>query len=718
MRLLKQWAVGSKVSAPKKTPDLDTRPAVTRFAPLLSLLVLATILVRPAHSEPTTRAITVTASRIEQSVADVPANVTIIDREDIERSAAVTIDDLLRSVPGFSLFRRQSSLAAHPTTQGVSLRGIGPSGVSRTLVLLDGIPMNDPFGGWVYWSKIPTELVARIEIVRGGGSSVWGNAAMGGVINIITLDPRRDSVRLRAAGGNRATADVQAVLGSGDDDGGVLVDGAWFNTQGYRLLDENSRGAIDRRADSQHGSGGIHALRSIGPSTDARAVVRYFSEDRGNGTRLTGNTTESFFARLGLQHRSSGGDSVIVDTFVQSQRFDSDFSAQDTDRNGERPALDQFDVPSLSLGGAAKWSRRLTTTHTLTAGADYLWVDGKTNEDFRNLGAGFTRRRLAGGRQHLGGLYVQDLIAASPRLDISMALRLDYWNAYDGRRKERDLADGALLVDDSFSTRDEWLVSPRVGAVYDAGDRVSLRLSAYRGFRAPTVNELHRPFRVRNDITEADASLDPEKLWGAEGGIDLRFANGRASATGYWNRVDDAIANVTVGNGPGTVDPCGFVPDGGVCRRRTNLGHTRILGAELDGEWSLTDNLTAGASYLYANAEIESAPADRMLDGNRIPQVPEHQATAWLSQHWPGDTTTSVEVRYVGEQFDDDTNLRSLGDYLTVSLAASKKLARGWEIFVGIENLFDEQISVGRSADDLVTLGAPLLVHGGVRYER
>ncbi len=97
----------------------------------------------------------VTATRTEQQLKDVAANVTVYTKEDIEKSAAQTVDDFLRQLPGFSLFRRSSSLVAHPTTQGVSRRGIGPSGVSRTLVLLDGVPLNDPFGGWVYWSKVP-----------------------------------------------------------------------------------------------------------------------------------------------------------------------------------------------------------------------------------------------------------------------------------------------------------------------------------------------------------------------------------------------------------------------------------------------------------------------------------------------------------------------------------------------------------------------------------
>ncbi len=92
-------------------------------------------------------------TRTEQQIGEMPASATVVRAEEIKQSPAVAADDILRQVPTFSLFRRTSSLAAHPTTQGVSLRGVGPSGVSRTLVLIDDVPFNDPFGGWVYWTS-------------------------------------------------------------------------------------------------------------------------------------------------------------------------------------------------------------------------------------------------------------------------------------------------------------------------------------------------------------------------------------------------------------------------------------------------------------------------------------------------------------------------------------------------------------------------------------
>jgi len=118
--------------------------------------------------------VVVTAARAPQAAAQVPFSVVTFEGSELRTAPAATLDDALRAVPGFSLFRRGDSLTANPTTQGVSLRGLGPSGASRSLVLLDGVPLNDPFGGWITWSKIPRESLGGAELVRGGGATAWG----------------------------------------------------------------------------------------------------------------------------------------------------------------------------------------------------------------------------------------------------------------------------------------------------------------------------------------------------------------------------------------------------------------------------------------------------------------------------------------------------------------------------------------------------------------
>src|SRR3989475_1085607 len=227
--------------------------------------------------------VTVTPTRSEQRVGDIPASVSVLTSDDIKASPAVVADDVLRQIPTFSLFRRTSSLSSHPTAQGVSLRGIGPSGVSRTLVLADGIPQNDPFGGWVYWTRVPLESVDRIEVVDGSTSSLYGNYAMGGVINIVSSRPTARTAELRAQYGNRNSpkmdffgSDVWGKLG-------VAVDGSIFSTDGFPIVAAAERGPVDTKATVD--------FHNLNAKVDYRATDRlngflpvgYFREKRNNG---------------------------------------------------------------------------------------------------------------------------------------------------------------------------------------------------------------------------------------------------------------------------------------------------------------------------------------------------------------------------------------------------------------------------------------------------
>ena len=196
---------------------------------------------------------TVTPTRTEQRLGDVPASVSVLTSEAIEASPALLADDVLRQVPTFSLFRRTSSLVAQPTTQGVSLRGIGPSGQSRTLVLLDGIPFNDPFGGWVYWTRVPLASVDRIEITEDTSSSLYGNYAMGGVINIITSRPTRRTIELKPQYGNQEQPEVRLLrAATGWKQGAAAVEGSFLNTDGFPIVAATERGPIDNNANVEY----------------------------------------------------------------------------------------------------------------------------------------------------------------------------------------------------------------------------------------------------------------------------------------------------------------------------------------------------------------------------------------------------------------------------------------------------------------------------------
>lgn len=663
--------------------------------------------------------VVVSASRFEQEGADVAANVTVLDEKDVAESAALVADDFLRQVPGFSLFRRTSSLVAHPTSQGVSLRGIGPSGVSRTLVLLDGIPLNDPFGGWVYWSRVPLERVEQVEVVRGGGSNVWGNFALGGVIQLITRDPSDHEGTFRLEGGNLGTVLADAGYSNRWGSNGLQIDASWFDTDGYYLLPPDQRGEIDVPASSQHFGGGVRYVADPSDRTHVSVRGDVFDEDRGNGTPLTNNDTQTDSLSVRVLRAGSGGGEWNFSVFGQDQEFASTFSSQAADRSTESPALDQFLVDSQGLGLGLQWTRTYGSQsgHVVTAGGELRNTDGDTNEDFFFSGDHFLWRRRAGGEQGLAGVFLQDTIAVGSNFQIQVGARGDRWESRDGFREERSLVTGIARLEETFGNRSETEISPRVSALYRSDGGLGVRASLYESFRAPTINELFRPFRVRNDITAANEELVPETLFGIEAGVDFSGSGPvRGKLTGFWNQVDDPIANVTIGQGPGVVSPCGFVPGGGVCRQRQNLDRTLIQGLEAEIEYRPTSRFRLSGSYLYSDTEVKEAASQPVLEGKRIAQVPENQLVARAGWVGRGGLDVSLQGRWVDDQFEDDLNTRVLDSYVSVDMAVSHPVGRQWVVFVRAENLLDEEIEAGETAEGLVTLGTPRMVHGGFRF--
>lgn len=701
-----------------------TGPAVTVAAAGTAATGPATSVAgrEPASIRTELAPLTVEAARAPAALADPSASVTSIGGEALRRSAARGLDDALRRVPGFSLFRRLGSSAAHPTTQGVSLRGIGPTGTSRALVLVDGVPVNDPFGGWVYWSRIPTETVERVDVLRGSGASLWGNYAMGGVLDVLTRDPSARGAALVTEAGERGGARTEGWTSGSLGRTSALVDGRWMRSGDFPLIRKDTRGSIDVPGGSENVTGGLRLEHDLSPDSRLRLAMRAFRESRDNGTPYTSNETASGFLRSGFDVETSSFGSFAVDLFGTLQSFSSTFSSVAPDRDSELPAADQFAVPSSSVGGSVVWTRELggaddwTGLHRLVGGLDALWVTGESRELFRFMAADFTRMREGGASQVSSGIFLEDLVRLGRRVDLTAALRLDHWESFDGFRREEDLSTGALLVDRALEDSTETLVSPRLGLAWQAPAGFDLRSAVYRGFRAPTINELVRPFRVRSDITEANDALDAEKLFGAEGGFDRRDGRWRSSATLFWNQIEDPVFNVTVGEGPGLVDPCGFVPAGGVCRQRRNLGRTRILGVEADVGVELGRGWEASVSYLWSDGEIRSAADEPALVGNRIPQVPRHQGAFGLDYDDGGPWRASLQLRLVGEQFDDDANTRRLDRFVAVDAYVSRELGLGFELFAAAENLFDETIEAGRSADDVVAVGPPRLLHAGLRY--
>jgi outer membrane receptor protein involved in Fe transport len=682
------------------------------------------VLSAPSLSE----TVTVTASRMEQQLRDVPASVTVLRQEDIRRSPAVVADDVLRQIPTFSLFRRTSSLASHPTAQGVSLRGIGPSGVSRTLVLLDSVPFNDPFGGWVYWTRVPLDAADRIEVVDTSSSSLYGNYAMGGVINIMTAGATRRTLEVKAQYGNRNSPKVDFRASDVWGKLGMVFDGAAYATDGYPIVvDVNpagvaERGAVDKNASVEFRTFNLKA--EYAASDNVRAFVRagHFREERVNGKASTidgtdeKNDTSWTSVNGGVRAAMAGGGELEAALFTDFETFRSNFlavPAATPPRSIGRMTLNQR-VPSTAVGGMAKWSRAFGGKQFFTAGGDWRWVDGDSEEDGLDptTGTQVTLKRNSGGTQQSAGLFVQDVISPVDELTLTLSARLDQWRNYDGHNLEASFPSGVPTANNApeLPERDDTVLSPRVAARYHLTSQLSVWGDIGAGFRAPTLNELYRQFRVGTVLTLANNQLGPERLVGGELGVSyLPWPNVMLRSTYFDNRVEDPVSNVTIS-----------VAGASVTQQRQNLGRTRIRGLQTDADVRLGTSWRIAGGYLYEQAHVREFEANPLLVGKFLPQVPAHRGSVQVVYTNPRYLDVAFLVQAMGTQFDDDLNIRTvpgisdpgLPGYGLASFTASRAIGRNFEAFFGVQNLFEKEYFVGTLP---TTVGSPRLVTGGVR---
>lgn len=653
---------------------------------------------------PTVDAVVVQAARLEPSVVDKAFSTVAIDDQAI--TTAPRVDQALTAVPGVQLFRRTSSVAANPTTQGLSLRSIAGSGAGRALVTLDGAPQNDPFGGWVIWSSLPPISLEGALVVRGAGAGPYGAGALTGVVQLSERTRVPEGGDYEVFAGDRGSSGGQGAFAAGD----LFVAGAWQRTDGWTPVREG-RGGADTPLAYEARSAVARYAPSLG-GLDLALRGSAYEERRGTGLR--GARSRGTGAALSLAVAGSSSEDANdwrLQVWSRVSDLENDFFAVSADRSTASPAAEQYATPAIGAGVNVAL-RRAGDDGGWEVGGDFRYAEGETREHFRNLGAGFTRGRIAGGAQTVGGVYTEVWRQAGPWL-LTGGARIDHWSSFDGSRRERDLATGAPTLTLTPDDADGWQPTARAAVRRDGP--VAIRAAAYAGFRPPTLNELHRPFRVGNDITEANAGLDPEVLYGVEFGLGGEGA-WRWSATLFANQIHGAVTNVTVGYGPGTFPVAGFVPAGGVLRQRQNAGDINAVGLEADVERRWGEVFSLRLSAGYTDAEVEGGAAAPQLTGLRPAQTP--KATASLDLAWRAmpPLRLSAALRYEGQRYEDDLNSRSLSAATTLGLRADWRLSPKADLWLAIDNVTDAAVETAETATGLSSYDAPRGFRIGLRF--
>ena len=676
------------------------------------MLGLVPVAVLAVSAEPVSPApeIVITGRALERDDAAVLRDVVRLDRRAIEQVSSRRIEDVLQQVAGVQSFRRAGSRSAHPTAGGLTMRALGGNAASRALLIVDGVPQQDPFGGWVDFPAVVTDLAGQITVTRGGGGVRWGPGALAGTVEIDSLAPSEAaggaaSVRI----GSRGARDARARwIGSGEL-GYALAGVAFVRGDGFVPIIAGDRGAADIPAPYRQVSARLRAGIALGPTLELQAGLSVLDDHRARGLRQSDNGTLAGDQSLRLVGRGATPFAVML--YAQQRQFESRFAAADPGRATSRPTLNQYRVPSSGHGVRAELSTALGELG-LRLGGDARSGSGETRELYAFVDGRPTRRRVAGGDYATIGAFGEALLN---RNDVTMeaAVRLDHWRLGQGDVRE-ELLTGGLLRDDRSGARTGLEPSVRLGASWEVADGARVRGSLYRGWRLPTLNELYRPFRIGLDAVAANASLRPERLSGGEIGLSFTPARGASvSLTAFAARLDNAIANVVLGQGPGLFPGVGFVAAGGQYLERRNLDWNDSRGVELDA-LLVRGAFDARLSASWSRTRVGASGAASALDGKPPPQTP--AATVAAAAGWSGSRgeRLALTARYVSRQFEDDLAREPLRSALTIGGSLSWPVAGRLALEAAVENLFDTRVETGIGGDGAIERAEPRTIWLGL----
>lgn len=613
-----------------------------------------------------------------------------IDRDRLASGASGRIESILTDVAGFQQFRRSDSRSANPSAQGATLRALGGNASSRTLVLLDGVPMADPFFGYIPFSALVPDRLSAARVTRGGGVGAFGAGAVAGTIELASAT--RDQLPPFAASalyGSHDATELTASLSPDVGSGYVSLSGRWDRGDGFQTTPRAQRVAATVPAAYEGWSANLRAVAPISATSEIQFRGTLFRDDRTLRFRGADSMSEGQDASVRVISRGRWQFDALA--YLQARNFSNIVISAGT----LRKSLDQRNTPSTGIGGKIEVRPPLGRNHVLRIGADTRFATGDMFEDAYSAAGAVTARRHAGGEQQTSGLFVEDDWTIGS-LVLTGGVRADRWTIRNGFFR----ASGVGATDSRFPDRSGWEFSGRGGALVRLNDELALRAAGYTGFRLPTLNELYRPFVVFPVTTQANPDLKPEKLKGVEAGFDLAPLSGiTLSVTAFYNRLDDAIANVTP-------DPANRN-----LRRRQNVDRITAKGIELTASGRLADFLLS-ASYAYSDSQVRGAG---LLNGKRPAQSPRHAASATLAWQPAQGPMLSTTLRYVGKQYEDDLQTDVLRHALTLDAFARLPVGHGVALLARGENLFDEDV-VTRNAGGSIDLGSPRTLWIGISF--
>jgi outer membrane receptor protein involved in Fe transport len=702
-----------------------------RFALLLAILTVtapgapgqrsaapSTSSQQPAATSPLVptvqQTVTVTADRGLAGITDSATSVAVLPQQQLEREPGLTLDDRLHQVAGFQLFRRTSSWTANPTSQGVSLRGLGSTAASRTLVVSDQVPLNDPFGGWIHWDEIPTLAIQQVDLLRGGAADLYGSSAIGGVVDIVPVaplpaapvsalaaQPHSFAFAADASGATENSGLEDALLSAATHHIATLAAFTGLTTGGYITTAPALRGSVDRPSNVTFESGRLELhTQPLRSPLSAFLLGNVLNESRSNGTPDQTNATR-LWRYIGGADDDLARTHLVLRGYGSRESYRQSFSSIAVNRNSEALTRLQH-VPLDEFGFVAQAARSLAPNLTAALGADLR--DVRATDDETAVASAVTTSSSA--RQREIGGYADAIWQPGP-WSLSGSIRVDSFHTFNA---QQTLSNSAATT--PLPNLDELFAGPRVGLVYRPQARklnhsLALTATAFRAFRGPTMNELYRTGQVGQQTTLANDALLAERATGFEFGGELTSRAGHIRATYFWTEVNRPISAVLLSQTAATQT-----------LQRQNLGQIRSRGLMLEAQTERWRGLDASLGYQLAVATVtafnSNSPAQANLTGNWIPEVPRESVTSALNYSQPRVATLHLLASYEGQEYDDAANQFLLHPYARFDVSAERALPRGFTVFAGAQNLLNRSIDAGRTP--ILTLAPPRLVQAGLRY--
>ncbi len=634
--------------------------------------------------------VVITGTRTERSIKDIPAQVEVIKVDEIENYPVNNIDDILRAAANVYVNR---SWGIFSKNSAVTMRGL--MGSDRTLVLIDGVPKNKLAGGPVNWHNVNPGIVESIEILKGPASALYGNNAMGGVINIITKKPKKKLAgSVKGFAGTYNTYGSSAnVMGSNIENGKGFywdINGFYRQGDGYIFEPAEEFDSTDVETYLQEYGGGSKIGYQLNKDHSVEMVYDYYDELRGDGREVyeDGGSYNAFLTQQirGIYKGKVQKSNIKLSTYWL--REDYDRQKESLNRYAEYKLADNNTIKN-DKGVWLTWSNEIFKNNRFTLGGEVKSGDVEGEEIYRTTPDIIEYE----GTLDVYALFIQDEISLfNNKVKIVAGIRNDIVEFHDGWQEVQDPTKVTGFQDDTyeeFGTNSWNAISPKIALQYNFNNTTNAYVSYSTGFKPPKIDDLCKSGKIRKGFRLANPELEPEKIYNYELGFKKQFQNKLSINTAvYYSRGHNF--HYLVGTGD-SVDTGGSSLK--AVLQRENVTDVEITGAELSLRYKYNKNIHFDANYAYNHSIIlnyhtkEDNPT-KDLEGLYMVEVSPHIFYAGIT--WNNKILkTGINCHYTDEQYVDDENNQLIEDYFIVNLKLSKTFMEHYTLWFGANNIFD-----------------------------